>query len=295
MVTRTRSVLLIAVCGLIASLAGCGSRQSTQPPQPTNVLAYLHRVGESLTYQIMLLKSDGTTAAVGASNSYISVVLAPNGQTVLFSYWAGTGYQIATLSADGTSQTMLAAGLYPRYTPDGCKIVYQSSGISVMNSDGSNQTVLAGLTGEDYCFPATNGSIIAVGMFGPGQQGLATMNMDGSNSQIIIGTVYPIYPVFSADGSQIIFSNSGGQEENIYSISTNGSNLVQITNSIENWDPLVVGNKIYFDYIPPTIQNPTTDSYQIYSMGLYGSNLTAVTNDTLYDGFKTWNGLCLNP
>ena len=164
-----------------------------------------------------------------------------------------------------------------------------------MNSDGSNQTVLAGLTGEDYCFPATNGSIIAVGMFGPGQQGLATMNMDGSNSQIIIGTVYPIYPVFSADGSQIIFSNSGGQDENIYSISTNGSNLVQITNSIENWDPLVVGNKIYFDYIPPTIQNPTTDSNQIYSMGLDGSNLTAVTNDTLYDGFKTWNGLCLNP
>jgi hypothetical protein len=37
------------------------------------------------------------------------------------------------------------------------------------------------------------------------------------------------------------------------------------------------------------------DNNQIYSIGLDGSNLAAVTNDTLYDGFKTFNGLCNNP
>jgi Tol biopolymer transport system component len=285
-------------CALLASLPGCGgggSSQSTTPPQPTNVLAYLHRTGENLIYEITVLKSDGTTTNVGSNNSYISVVLAPNGQQVLFSYYDGTGYSIATMNVDGSGQTALAGGLYPQYTPDGSKIVYQYSGLSMMNADGSNQTVIANVNGEDFCFPATNGSIIAVGMYGAGPQGLATMNMDGSNPQVIVGTDYPVYPVFSADGTQIIFSSANGSSQNIYSVSTTGSNPVQLTNSAENWDPFVAGSKIYFDYIPTSIQNPTTDSNQIYSMALDGSNLTAVTNDNLYDGFKTWNGLCVNP
>jgi Tol biopolymer transport system component len=296
LVRYMRSLLLVVACGLLASLAACGgagSSQSTQqPPQATNVLAYLHRIS-GLTYQIEVLKSDGTTAAVGSSNSYISVVLAPSGQKVLFSYYDGTGYEVATMNVTGAGMTQLAVGLYPQYTPDGSKIVYQGSGLSVMNSDGSNQTVIANASSEDYCFPVTNGSIIAVGMFGPGPQGLATMNMDGSNPQIIVGTVYPVYPAFS--GSQIVFSTAGGSGQNLYSVNTNGSNPVNVTNSSWNWDPLVVGNKIYFDYIPSAIQNPTTDSNQIYSVGLDGSNLAAVTNDALYDGFKTFNGLCVNP
>ena len=293
-----RSLLLLVVCGLLASLVGCGGGSSgqTQPPQPTNVLAYLHRVGESITYQVELLKSDGTTSPLASTNSYISVVLAPNGKQILFSYWNGTNYEIATMNTDGTGMTQLASGLYPQYTPDGSRIVYESSRqVAVMNADGSNQTVITNLAAGQFCFPATNGSVIAVGMYGIGEQGLVSMNMDGSNTQLLVSTVYSVFPAFSSDGSQIIFSNSGGQDENIYSISTTGSNLVQLTNSFENWDPLVVGNKIYFDYIPPSIQNSTVDNNQIYSMGVDGSNLTAVTNDTLYDGFKTWNGLCLNP
>ena len=121
------------------------------------------------------------------------------------------------------------------------------------------------------------------------------MSMNGSNPQVIVPTTYGAFPSFSANGSTIIFSNSGSNSQNIYSVSTSGGNLIPLTSSLNNWDPLVVGNKIYFDYIPPTIQNPTTDNYQIYSMNLDGTNLTAVTNDALYDGFKTSNGSCGNP
>ena len=301
MVKSMRSLVLLAACGLLASLAGCGgggSSQSTKqpPPQPANVLAYLHRVS-GLTYQITVLKSDGTTALVGSSNSYISVVLAPGGQQVLFSYFTGssTGYQIATMNVDGSGMRALAPGLYPHYTPDGSKIVYEQAGLSVMDADGSHQAVIASTNGVEYCFPATNGSIIAVGMYGAGSQGLATMSMDGSNPQVIVPTMYGAFPSFSADGGTIIFSNSGGNGQNIYSVSTSGGNLIPLTSSLNSWDPLVVGNKIYFDYIPPTIQNPTTDNYQVYSMNLDGTNLTAVTNDALYDGFKTSNGNCGNP
>jgi len=292
-----RSLVLLAACCLLASLAGCGgggSSQLKQPPPPANVLAYLHRVS-GLTYQITVLKSDGTTVSVGSSNSYTSVVLAPSGQQVLFSYYSGTGYQIATMNVDGSGMTTLGPGLYPRYTPDGSKIVYEQSGLSVMNADGSHQTVIASTNGVEYCFPATNGSIIAVGMYGAGSQGLATMSMNGSNPQVIVPTTYGAFPSFSADGGTIIFSNSGGSSQNIYSVSASGGNLIPLTSSLNNWDPLVVGNKIYFDYIPLTIQNPTVDNYQIYSMNLDGTHLTAVTNDGLYDGFKTFNGSCGNP
>jgi Tol biopolymer transport system component len=297
-----RSLVLLAACGVLASLAGCGgggSSQSTkQPPPPTNanVLAYLHRVAD-LTYQITVLKSDGTTALVGSSNSYISVVLAPGGQRVLFSYFGGssTGYQIATMNVDGSGLRNLGPGLYPQYTPDGSKIVYQYSGLSVMNADGSQQTVIASTSGAEYCFPATNGSIIAAGMYAGASQGLATMSLNGSNPQVIVPSIYLVFPSFSADGGTIIFSNSGGNGQNIYSVSASGGNLTPLTSSLNSWDPLVVGNKIYFDYIPPTVQNPTTDSNQIYSMNLDGTNLTAVTKDALYDGFKTFNGNCGNP
>ncbi len=300
MVRSKRLPLFLVACGLLASFSGCGGGSSQQtpppPPQTTNVLAYLHRMGETLTYEITVLKSDGTAVSVGSNNSYISVVLAPNGKKVLFSYYdPGSNYQIATMNVDGTGMTSLAPGLYPQYSPDGSKIVYEYSGLSLMNADGSNPTVIANASGEEYCFPATNGSLIAVGMYGAGQQGLATMNMDGSNPQIISGTVYPVYPTFSADGNSIIFSTSNGPAENVYSVSTNGSNFVQVTNSSNNWDPFIAGGKIYFDYIPTSIPNPTVDNYQIYSMGLDGSNLNQVTNDALYNGFKTWNGLCVSP
>lgn len=304
MITLLRSLLLLTACGLLASLAGCGgggSNQSTQPPQATNVLAYLHRIGNGITYEIKVMKSDGTTVTAGSSDNYISVVLAPNGQKILFSYYDPVAsYQIATMNVDGTGRTVLtsasAGGLYPQYTPDGSRIVYESPRqLAVMNADGTNPTVITNLSAGEFCFPATNGSIIAVGMFTLTSQGLATMNMDGSNQQIIVSTAYSVFPAFSADGAKIIFSNSGGNAQNIYSVNTNGSNLVNLTNSPWNWDPFVAGNKIYFDYIPTTIPNPTTDSNQIYSIALDGSNLTAVTNDTLYDGFKTFNGSCLNP
>jgi Tol biopolymer transport system component len=296
-----RSLLLLAAFGLLVSLAGCGgggSSQVTQPPQAANVLAYLHR-SNGLIYEIKVLKSDGTSVTVGSTDNYISVVLAPNGQKVLFSYWA-PGYQVGTMNVDGTGRTVLTSGsagaLYPQYTPDGSRIVYQSSRqLAVMNADGTNSTVITNLSAGEFCFPATNGSVIAVGMFTLTSQGLATMNMDGSNQQVIVGTAYPVFPAFSADGTKIIFSNSDGRSQNIYSVGTNGSNLVNLTNSPWNWDPFVAGSKIYFDYIPNSIQNPTTDSNQIYSIALDGSNLTAVTNDTLYDGFKTFNGSCQNP
>jgi len=282
----------------VSQAAEAASRRSNRPrPRRPNVLAYLHRVAEDLNYQIEVLKSDGTTAPVGPSNSYISVVLAPSGQQVLFSYYGGssTGYQIATMNVDGSGMTTLAPGLYPQYTPDSSKIVYEQSGLSVMNADGSDQTVIASTYGVEYCFPATNGSIIAVGMYGTGSQGLATMSMNGSNPQVIVPTIYAAFPSFSANGGTIIFSNSGGNGQNIYSVSASGGNLTPLTSSLNSWDPLVVGNKIYFDYIPPTVQNPTTDSNQIYSMNLDGTNLTAVTKDALYDGFKTFNGNCGNP
>jgi len=295
-----RCLLLLTASAVMAALAGCGSSggnsQTKQPPPPTNIFAYLHRSGlpsDYTRYEIMVMRSDGTSTTVAPTAQYDSAVLAPDGQTVLFSYYNPPNYQIATINVDGTGQKVLGNGLYPKYTPDGSKIVYQSGQwLGVMNADGSNATVTS--VGE-YCFPSTNGSIVAGWMANGATQGLATVNMDGSNPQFIYPTAYFVYPAFSTDGSTVFFGTSSGFDENIYSIGSTGSNLLQLTNSPVNWDPIVTNNKIYFVGVPSSLQTWTVDSQQIFSINPDGSDLTQVTNDALYDGFQTANGLCLNP
>jgi len=296
--------------GLIVLLVGCGNvpNSTKQPPPPTNTLAYLHRTGipnDYITYDLKVLRSDGTTTTVLSSQELLSAVLSPNGQKILYSYYDSSvvGYQIATINPDGTGNTVLTPsgsfGLYPQYTPDGSKIVFEAAGanaraIGVMNADGGNVTIISIPVGQ-FCFPATNGSIIAVGEYALTTQGLVTMNMDGSNQQLIVNTAYTVNPSFSADGSKIIFSDGDGRNLNLYSVGSNGSNLLPLTTTTFNWDPVVTGGKIYFVSIPNGVTNPTTDSDQVFSINPDGSNLTQVTNDTLYDGFNTANGLCLNP
>lgn len=300
MVGFLRYLLLLTAFAVLAALAGCGSSggnsQSKQPPPPSSIFAYLHRSGipgDYTRYEIMVMQSDGTSMTVAPTAQYDSAVLAPDGQTVLFSFYNPPNYQIATIKVDGTGQTVLGNGLYPKYTPDGSKIVYQSGQwLAVMNADGSGATVT---TVGEFCFPATNGSIIAGSMLNGATEGLATVNMDGSNPQIILPSAYFVYPAFSADGGTVFFGNSNGPDENIYSIGSAGSNLLQLTDSPVNWDPIVTNNKIYFVAVPSNLQTWTVDSQQIFSMNPDGSDLTQVTNDTLYDGFQTANGLCLNP
>jgi Tol biopolymer transport system component len=295
-----RSLLLLTALAVLAALAGCGSsggnRQPPPPPAPTNIFAYLHRSGipgDYTRYEIMVMQSDGTSTTVAPTAQYDSAVLGPDGQTVLFSFYNPPNYQIATINVDGTGQSVLTNGLYPKYTPDGSKIVYQSGQwLAVMNADGSDATITS--VGQ-YCFPATNGSIIAGWMANGETEGLATVNMDGSNAQVILPTEYFVYPAVSADGSTVFLGMSTGSDENIYSIGSTGSNLLQLTASPVNWDPIVANNKIYFVAVPSSLQSWTIDSQQIFSINPDGSDLTQVTNDTLYDGFQTANGLCLNP
>lgn len=302
-------LLLVAACGLLLLPSGCANSgsQSKQPPPPSNVVAYLHRTGipnNYIIYDLKVLRSDGSLLTPLGSENLLSAVLSPDGQKVLFSYYDSTagGYQIATINPDGTGRTLLSAagtfGLYPQYTPDGSKIVYQASGnlarsLGVMNADGSNPQIINAASGNQYCFPATNGSIIANSEIVGTSQGLGAMNMDGSNQQLLQYSQYFSYPTFSADGSKIIFSTSDGLHENIYSIGANGGTPLQLTNSVLNWDPLVTNGKIYF--VSSSKPNPATDDEQIFSMNPDGSSVTAVTNDTLYDGFKTANGICLAP
>ncbi len=311
MVRVTRFLLLFAILVTAFLMLDCGStgnQTPPPPPPPTTLLAYLHRSGipnNYIIYDLKILRSDGTTGTVLTSQNLISVVLSPNGQKILYSYFDSgvSDYQIATINPDGSGKTVLTGsgsfGLYPQFTPDGSKIVYEASGanirqIALMNADGTNPTVLTSGVGEN-CFPSSNGSIVGFGQYTVTTQGLATMNMDGSIQQLILYTPYPVNSSFSVDGGTIFFSNSDGRNQNIYSAATNGLNRLQLTNTFFNWDPMVTGGKIYFVSIPGNVQNPNTDSEQIFSMNPDGSTLTQVTNDTLYNGFKTANGLCINP
>lgn len=144
--------------------------------------------------------------------------LSPDNQTVIFMKYNSTVglYQAYTIKASGGAETLISTPstgvLFPTYTPDGNKIVFESQhndSIDIMNANGTGITIL------------TNGQ----------------------------GTYFDELPSVSLDGKTIAFSRWGGSEtgaENIYTINIDGTNLKQLTTSGTAWDPIFVNNKIAY-------------------------------------------------
>jgi len=61
-----------------------------------------------------------------------------------------------TISPDGTNLTQILhsnnGASYPSFSPDGSKILYLEDGVWIMNSDGTNRTILYANSSIDYDF-----------------------------------------------------------------------------------------------------------------------------------------------
>ena len=188
---------------------------------------------------------------------------------------------------------------WPAWSPDGSKIAFTSvppddddrSGISVVDSDGSNLTLL---TGED--------TIAGLPSWSPDGSKIAftgldlmtelpriyVMDADGNNVTPLTGEgTIALAPFWSPDGSKIAFTSDDGH---IWVIDAGGGNLTRLA-FISDWDDLWSwphawspdGSKIAF------MSNAESDNLDIYTIDADGSNLTRLTKTGVDEYFPQWS------
>jgi Tol biopolymer transport system component len=326
-----RAFLLFLLFSLAAGVAGCGGTQQTAPTAGggggsggggsggggsagPNVVYLSWTSGTGFGpyyYQIKLMSSTGVRP-VGTPDTWMSVHLSPDGKKIAFSKMVFSSnawtLQVGVMNDDGSGQAILTnpkpgpigQSLYPVFTPDGGKILYQylsgpalynNWSLVVMNADGTNRVNLTNQNETSFWSPviSPDGKTIAVVVnrdSGGYSGNLATMNIDGSGFKVITEEGGFSWPTFSADGSKIFvtYNNSTSSGFNIDVINLDGTNETALTTSNYDQCPIVAGNKVLFMSTRDS-QTHVSSDYEIYDMNLDGSGITRLTNNTVYDGF----------
>jgi Tol biopolymer transport system component len=276
---------------LSAALLGCGVNHKT-----TQAVAFISETSANSgnDYQIKTMRVDGSAvASVGAVGFYGYPFLSPNGKQVTYTDWTNNG-QIGIMNLDGSKTTLAITGYDPQFTPDGTKIIYDTytgteEDVMLANADGTSPTNLTPNSGHNNYTPTVSpdSKTIAFACWG---QGLCTLSISGGGMQVIAanngGNFYK--PTFSADGKTIFVTKyvdwANGGPGDIYSMDSSGTNLKQLTTDGYSENPIVAGNKILFNSCRDSTTHSWSD-YEIYSMNPDGSNITRLTNNTVYDGF----------
>jgi len=221
----------------VLSLAACGGSDATDGTSPAASQA-------------------AASPAVAASPSGVPLPAPTVAGTIAFTRygedeWTQADYDICVVDTDGTGLRVLAGGegcqRYPRWSPDGSKIVYYESAIGdqdpqhvwVMNADGSGKTRLTkGSLGYRNIFPSwsPDGTRIAFTHLvfytnGVERDAIYAMNADGSGLRNVTSKKGPgvslvdYWPTWEKDGTISFYRNtrSGGLSK--FSVNPDGSGL----------------------------------------------------------------------
>ena len=231
----------------------------------------------------------------------------PDNQKILYSKSINSmTNQIWTMNADGSNQTIIsdAAGYNSPYgwSPNGQKILFTKGSsingsdtrIWTMNADGSNKVQLTNTSMIDH-IPSwsPDGGKIAFGRCDTSFVcDIFTMNADGSN-QTNLTPDNPNdddAPKWTPNGSKIVFgrqTSADNGDYNVYVMNADGTNKQSLTNDpVQTYSPSAVspnGNLVAMYTRPDGIH---TD---IVTIGIDGSNLTNLTNNSDYDNFGAWS------
>lgn len=153
--------------------------------------------------------------------------------------------EIYSVDGDGVpvnlSNSPLSSDYDPQWSPDGTKIVFNSTRadndveIFVMSADGSGVMRLTNSSGFDTQPRwSPDGSKIAFTCERPGQFGtnneICTMNPDGSdNDRLTNSSFTEDSPVWSPDGAKILYRTSSFQGGNLLVMNANGSGQMPLT------------------------------------------------------------------
>ncbi len=232
--------LLLAVSTFVA-LAACGGSGTTASKSPS-----------------IASSEAAASPSAQASGNGIPLPTPTVGGTIVFAR-GGDDTDICVVNTDGTGLKVLAGGkepsLYPRWSPDGKRIVYEQDQIGVNRQD------------------------------------VWVMNADGSGkAQITNDTNTPMtsrLPSWSPDGTQIVFSSwlSDIPERAVVAVmDADGSNFRKVTKpkgaSVDYWPTWAADGRIYFYRI-----NPDGGPSYEYSVKPDGSGLKRIMKLGSYDQF----------
>jgi Tol biopolymer transport system component len=209
--------------------------------------------------EIYSINIDGSGITPLTNNNYYdgNPSVSPNGDKIVFISTRDATNDIYTMNIDGSNVTRITTSpdfhkQYPRFTPDGNKIIYEY-------------------------WKDTNGDK----MNSPEECELAINNTDGSGFALITdNTDYDANPSVSVNGDKITFISDRESVNDIYIMNIDGSNVSKLTDSptINKQFPSFSsdGQTIIFEYWD-------TDS-EIYKINADGTGLTPLTDNSAYDG-----------
>ena len=186
--------------------------------------------GDFTAVEIWIMNADGSNPRVAVRNGSFnrSPSWGPAGEIAFSSRLTGSD-QIYRLAAGATDPVRLttggAADQYPRFSPDGQRIVFQSNrgldfDIYVMSSDGGGITNLTQLGGDDR-FPTwtPDGSRIVWTRFEGELNGfdLYSIAASGGTPGIVIATEFnELAPSVSPDGSSVVYQTDRSPPFGLY-------------------------------------------------------------------------------
>lgn len=120
-------------------------------------------------------------------------------------------------------------GVNPKFSPNGSLIVYQSNGLRVMNSDGTNSRLIH-VAGGTPSFDPTSTRIA----FGDG--GIWQINVDGTGLTRL--STAGLKPTWSPDGAQISYQATADGRQQLFVMNADGTNQRRVLTSEAVIDPV---------------------------------------------------------
>ncbi|MDQ3744341.1 MAG: PKD domain-containing protein, partial [Acidobacteriota bacterium] len=259
----------------------------------------------SPSYEQLQSFSDAFSSFNTSSDFFALSMLQAGGGRVVFSSNRDGQAQIYLMNADGSGQVRLSTSGgnddYPRWSPSGAKILFQSdrdnpstgyNDIYVMNSDGTGQTRLTADPNDDSSASwSPDGTRIVFQSIRNGQfYQVYVMNADGSGQlNLSNSSGSDGQPSWSPDGSKIAFASERDHEgyASIYVMNANGTNQRRLTFSADDvTDEQPVwsrdGSRIAF-------VSTRDGNKEIYVMNADGTAQTRLTNDDGNDDSPYWS------